>query len=247
MKAILRPINRNQWSGLVRYKNCYDQIGSYLLKNGSLYTGLTQEDEKRLSERLRIDLGPNSNFWSTFYIKLGTKDIILNLDDPIEELKYIFLKNHKNVASSLRDNNPRADYVLINRDEEAKEENLKFKVKRQAIKELDKMSKEDMVKALRLYGLSASTISAEQVEERLNRLVDESPQKFLDIWVNNKKRDTQFMIEDAVSKNIIRKNKTTYLYGSDVIGGSIEAAIAYFEDPSNRDLKMTIQDQLDVK
>lgn len=247
MKAILRPVSKDSWTGIVRYKNCHDHIGTYLLRNGSLYTGLKIEDEERLSKRLRIDLSPNSDFWTTFYIKVGSKDIVLNIDDPIEELKYLFLKSHKNIASSLRDKNPIARYVLINRDEEAKEENLKFKVKRQAIKELDKLSKEDMVKALRLYGLSGSTISAEQAEERINRLVDDNPQKFLDIWVNNKKRDTQFLIEDAVSKNIIRKNKTTYMYGSDILGGSIEAAMMYLDDPANRDLRMTIQDQLEVK
>jgi hypothetical protein len=247
MRVILHPVNRDKWAGITRYKNCHDQIGTYYLRNGSIYTGLSREDETRLSERLRLDLHPNSDFWNTFYIKVGSKDVTFDTKDPIEELKYLFLKNHKDVAVSLQDNNPRAKYVLINRDEEAKSENVKFKVKRTAIKELDKLSKEDIVKALRLFGLSSATISAEQAEEKLNKIVDNDPQKFLDVWVNNKNRNTQFLIEEAVTKNIIRKNKTTYLYGSDIIGGDINAAVNYLNDPKNGDLKLTIQDQLDIK
>lgn len=248
MRIILHPLNRNNWAGVVRYKNCHDQIGSYYLTNGLIYTGLSREDEERLSKRLRLDLAPNSDFWDTFYIKVSSKDTVLDTEDPIQELKYLFLKGHKYVASSFNDNTkPNARYVLINRDEEAKTENLKFKVKKQAIKELDKLSKEDIVKVLRLYGMSASSISAEQAEEKINRLVDNDPEKFLNIWVKNDRRETQWLVEEAVSKNIIRKNKTIYSYGTDILGSSLESAIMYMEDPKNVDLKIAIRDQVNAK
>jgi hypothetical protein len=44
---------------------------------------------------------------------------------------------------------------------------------------------------------------------------------FLQKWINNKDREIEVVIEQAISKNVIRRNKNIYKYGSDVIGYSM--------------------------
>lgn len=247
MKVIFRPLRVNSWSGIHKYKNCATVLRSYFTRSGRLYTGLSDSEAERLGEALGYDLGPISNFWTTFAIRIGNKDIILDTSDPFDELRYIFLKNNKRVAVGLSDNKPSADYVLINEDAEASESNVRNKLKRKAMREFDKLSPAAMRKILRIYGHKADSVSDEIAENRLSDLVDRDPQKFFTKWVDNKKREVEFLIQEAVAKNIIRRNKNVYKYGTDIIGHSLDDAVAYLENPANQDLKMTIINDANIK
>jgi len=241
------PLSSKPWSNIIRYKNCHEDISTYFLRDGSRYTGLTREDEKRLGEELRKDLNPNSEFWDTFFIRIGSEPLRLNLDSPMDELKYKFLKSHKLVKNSYSENKATAEYVLVDYDEEAKKENKGAKLKRKAFKEFDKLSANDIRKALRLYGFKSDNISAEQAEQKLFEVVENDPQQFLDIWVNNKNRQTQFLVEEAVAKNVIRKNKNAYMYGTEIIGRDMEDAIAFLDDKQNQEIKQIIMNEIDKK
>ena len=132
-------------------------------------------------------------------------------------------------------------------ESEAEEANRLNKVKRQAIIEFNKMSLEDMRKALRLYGYKGETMSSELVESKLFELVEKDPNRFFMIWVNNKSRNTQFLIEAAIAKNIIRKSRNIYYYGTDIIGNSLEDAVSHLDDKNNQDLKLTILQETESK
>jgi len=247
MRVILRPIGKNAWSGLVKYRNCYEDISPYWTRSGRIYTGLTTEDEKRLGELLGIDLRANSDYWKTFYIRTMGRDVYLDLDDPQDELKYLFLKNHKRVKNSLMENKATANFVLVNKDEEAKRANVFNRARRDAIKEFDKMSAEDLRKCLRLYGHNADSMSAEVAENKLFDIVEGNPQSFLDKWVNNPHRETAVLVERAISKNIIRKNKNIYKYGSEIIGHNLGETVAFLDDSKNQDIKITILKAIESK
>jgi len=247
MKVIVRPLNRNAWSGILQYKNCHTSLASYFTRTGRLYTGLTPEDEKRLGEKLRIDLNPTSPFWITFHIKMSGRDLILETDDPYDEMRYLFLKNHKRVANGMGDKKATANFVIINEEEEAVESNKLSQIKRKAIKEFDKMTTSEMRKCLRLYGHNAEDLSNESVEFKLDNLVEEDPQRFLTTWVLNTNKDTEFLIQEAISKNVIRKTKNVYKYGTDIIGHGLEDAILYIDAPENQDLKLAISNETKAK
>ena len=201
MQVILRPIGWNKWSGILKYKNCFDDLGPYLTRSGAMYTGLTMEDEKRLGSSLGLDLSRSSTnpFWVNFRIRTSVNDIILDTDDPLDELKYLFCKGHKRVKNSLLEQKATADFVLINRDEEAKVENSFNRIKRDAVKEFDKLTPTEIRKALRLFGYNAESMSSEVAENRLYTFVEANPNKFMDRWVNNKSREIEALIEIAIS------------------------------------------------
>lgn len=250
MEVIVRIIKTNPWTGVTKWPTCYDYIQSYWTRSGNTYTGLKEEDARRLEKAMSYSegtLSPSSPFWETFTIKVGRKELILNTDKPEDELKYLFLKNHKRVADGLNKITPATDYVLINKDSEAKEANKKNQIKRDAYRELDKMSIEDMRKCLRLYGIKSDTMSNELIEAKITEQIEQSPEKFLLKWVNNPNKEINFIIEEAIAKNIIRKNRAQYFFGTDLIGTGIEDVIAYLNNKKNQDLKLAILQEIKSK
>lgn len=250
MEVILKFARKNPWAGIAKYKNCKDYIGTYWTRSGNVYTGLTPEDARRLEKEIGYEeghLSPQSAFWKRYAIALGAKDVTLHTERPEDELAYLFLKSHKRVANGLINVRPVHDYVLVNREAEAEEANKRNKSKREAFAEFNKMSIEEMRKCLRLYGRKTDNISNELVESSLFELIENNPEKFFLIWVNNKVRDTQYIIETAISKNIIRKSKNIYYYGTDIIGRSLEDAISNLDDKKNQDIKLTILQEIESK
>jgi len=247
MLVILRPIKQRTWTNIRKYRHCYDYLTRYYTRSGNIYTGLTRNDEKRLGDSLGLDLSNGSDFWKTFYVRVGSSDVFLDTNDPMDELRYLFLKNHKLVKTSTFENKATAQYLLINQEEEAKKENLFNKVKTDAIVEFKKLSLTDMRKCLRLFGQSSNNVGSELIENRLFTIIQENPQMFLDKWVNNASRETTVLIEEAISKNIIRRNKNVYKYGSDIIANSLEECIDFLKNPKNQDIKLAIIDGIEAK
>ena len=225
MEVIVRIMKVNPWTGLTKWPTTFDYIGPYYTRTGGLYTGLSTAEARRLEEALgkeQGELSPSSDFWVTFAVKIGKKDMILDTENPLDELQYLFLKNHKRVADGLANMSPAKDYVIINKDAEAEQSNRINKVKREAYREFDKMSIDDMRKCLRLYGMKSD-------------------------WVENPNKEINFVIEEAISKNIIRKNRTQYFFGTDLIGNGIEDVIAYLQDKKNQDIKLAILNEIKSK
>jgi hypothetical protein len=151
-----------------------------------------------------------------------------------------FLSNHKRVATSLNKLDAGKDYLLINRQAEAIEQNRINKLRRDAIKEFDKLSLDQMRKCLRILGIKSDNLSNELVESTLFNMVDKNPKSFFNKWVNNKQKETEFLLEDAIAKGIIRKDRTQYYYGSELIADSQQDAISYLDAKKNQDLKLSI-------
>lgn len=246
-KVVLRRISRNNWAGVDKYKNCFTFLGPYFTRAGSIYTGLNSEDTKRLGEALGQDLTPMSTFWHNYFIRIGNNDVYIDPSTPRGELDYLFLASHKRVAQSINKVSPSHDFVLINENEEAKTVNTYNRNKRQALKEFDKMSPADRRKALRIYGLNSDNVTDEVVENRLSELVEKDPKKFFDLWVDNKQRDTEFLIKQAVSLGVMTKNKSIYKYGQDIVGHTLEDAVGYLDNPLNQDVKIAIMKNLNSK
>jgi hypothetical protein len=212
--------------------------------------GLTEEQRTRLEHEMGYPeghLGQNSKFWETYGIKVMGPGSSIDTSTPEGELKYLYCKNHKRVADGQANVTPNNDFVMINEDSEANEMNRINKVRRDAMKEFDKMSLEDMRKALRIYGFRSDTMSNNLVESRLFNEVEKDPRKFFNLWINNQSKNDEFLLESAISKNVVRKNRHTYYYGTDVIGISKEDAIGFLQDKVNNDIRVAIEAEIKSK
>lgn len=243
MVVELKIRKNNPWAGLLKYKACFDYIAPYFTRSGSIYTGLTPEEETYFEKALGYaegTLAKNSDFWKTFCVKVGARGVILDDSIPRHQMIIKFLTGHKRVATSLDKLTAGKDYILINRQAEAIEQNKINKLRRDAIKEFDKLTLDQMRKCLRLFGVKSDTMSNELVESTLFNLVDKQAKKFFDLWVNNKSKETEFLLEEAVAKGIIRKERTSYYYGTDMIADTKDGAIAYLDAKKNQDFKLSI-------
>lgn len=250
MVVELKLRKKNPWAGLVKYKNCFDYIAPYFTRSGSIYTGLTPEDEAKFEKALGYaegTLSKTSPFWNTFTVKIGSRSLILDDQFPRQEMIIKFLTGHKRVATSLDKLNAGKDYLLINRQAEAIEQNRINKLRRDAIKAFDKLSLDEMRKCLRLFGVKSDNLSNELVESTLFNLIDKQPKKFFDKWVDNKTKETEFLIEEAIAKGIIRKDRTQYYYGTEMLADSLADCIAYLDAKKNQDLKLSIINQVENK
>ena len=250
MVVELKIKKKNPWGNFIKYRNCFDYIAPYYTRSGSIYTGLTPEDERYFEKALGYEeghLAKTSEFWTTFCVKVGTRSLLLDDSIPRQAMIIKFLTGHKRVATSLDKLDAGKDYLLINREAEAVEQNKQNKLRRDAIKEFDKLSLDQMRQCLRLFGMSSDRMSNELVESTLFGLVDKQPKKFFDKWVNNKTKDTEFLLEQAIAKGVIRKDKTHYFYGTDMFADTLEDAIAYLDSKKNQDLKLAIINETNNK
>jgi len=247
MEVRVKHLHKQDWSGITRYPNCYDAIGPYFTRSGRIYTGIDAADAERLGKILGEDLSPGSSYWDTFRIRMGSEDFYLDTEDPFDELKYLFLKGHKRIAESLDNIKPTAHYYISNPQEEADKTNKRSRLKRNAYKEFDKMKPSEIKKCLRLYGYKSDEVTDAVAEERLMTLLEQNPQRFFDKWVNNKNRATEFLIKEAVAKNVVRKNKNMYSYGTSTLGRTLEEAIMYIDDKENSEIKAAILNETTVK
>lgn len=250
MVVELKIKKQNPWAGLIKYKSCFDYIAPYYTRSGSIYTGLTPEEERYYEKALGYaegHLSKSSDFWTTFCVKVGSRTVLLDDSIPRQAMIIKFLSGHKRVATSLDKLSAGKDYLLINREAEAVEANKQNKLRRDAIKEFDKLSLDQMRKCLRLFGVRAEGMSNELVESTLFNLVDKQPKRFFEKWVDNKSKDTEFILEEAIAKGVIRKDKTHYFYGSDMFADSLDDAIAYLDSKKNQDLKLSIINETNNK
>ena len=104
-----------------------------------------------------------------------------------------------------------------------------------------------MRKCLRLYGHKSDTLDNEIVEQKLGELVDNDPVKFLLKWVENDSKETEFLISDGIAKNVVRKNKNIYKYGTETIGHNLEEAVDFLDNIENQDIRLAIINEIKVK
>ena len=109
------------------------------------------------------------------------------------------------------------------------------------------MTLEDMRKCLRLFGYKSDNLSNEIVESKLFEIIEKEPKRFITKWVDNDTRETESIIEQAIAKNIIRKNRTMYMYGTETIGNGLQDAIEYIDSKENSDIKLSIINEIEVK
>lgn len=251
MVVELKLRKNNPWAGLLKYKGCFDYIAPYFTRSGSIYTGLTPEDERKYEKALGYaegTLAKTSPFWQNFTVKVGSHSVILDDQFPRQEMIIKFLTGHKRVATSLDKLTAGKDYILINRQAEAIEQNKQNKLRRDALKAFDKLTLDEMRRCLRLMGVGeVNRMTNEVVESTLFSLVDKQPKKFFDKWVDNKTKDTEFLIEEAIAKGIIRKDRTQYYYGSELMADSLSDCVAYLDSKKNQDLKLSIMNQIENK
>jgi len=258
-KVTLKPIKKHGWlpedhDGSIRYSRCFERLTVQSQRGtGILNTGLTEEDERRLENKMNMNSGTlsryNTDYWNKFYIDVPSDGKELDTKNPKEELIYLVLKAHQRVANSEleRFDSPFAEYIMTSVEQEAKVENKKSKLKRKAYKRFSNMSTTEMANVLKVMGKRAGAdASVDFIEAQLDKIVTDNPRGFLET-VDDPTFEMRAFIDDCLKERVLVKNGTKYtLPGGDVVGFNLEQTIEYLQNPDNQEVYIDLKGKLSI-
>lgn len=246
----IKPSNKSaSWEGgfkSPRFKGAKDSLTAFYTNKGNRITGLTPEDEERLGKVFKQDLNPVSPFWDDYRVILTSKELTLDTSRPEDELKYLLLKAHYRVKTSISDlSKPNADYVIVDEMIEATTTMSKAEEKLKAYTSFSTLTLDQKSDILRLYKgyINTGNMDPAIINSKLYTEMEKDFNKF-NSFVGDNNRDLKIFLTDLVSAGIITKNRNAYKYGDDIIGHNEEAAIDYIKDPSNQSLKVALMREL---
>lgn len=270
-KVILKPImkpggmNKTGHDGEFMYSGTEVHfVLPYNIKKGRLETILSPTEQKFFEELLGEDLSihkKEDNFWHKFRIKIRKDDRLmkdgyqLDLNDPIDNLRWKVLKLSANVSPSWTARYDRGEYSFALADiNELTENRARMADKRKkAYKFFGRIdtSKKKMRDFLRVYGKIASEgATLDFLNGAIDDLIENRStiDRVLEI-IDDDNYDMKLFIEDAVDCGAIKKETGRYyLQGGDAINknnptleGTVEQMNIYKRDTDDIYLRMSTQ------
>lgn len=237
-------------------------VAPRLLRNGDYTNVLTKEEKEVLEDQLNLEPNTlsmyNKKYWDQINIKLEKDDIMLDLKNPRDYIKYKVLSTHTDlIAPSLEEQYRKGSYryVLIQQGEEESRQNTKIGKKGLAYMKLGEINKD---KAALRYVIKIITgripSSASQLltlQNKVGELVDTSTDNFLKI-VEDNDFDMKVFIDTAVRASAIIRRGSEYFTIDNkpmLISGdksTIEEAVKFLKSTSNQEVKFAIEARIDT-
>jgi len=192
-----------------------------------------------------------NNYWDTFEVRFDKFGGKLDLNNPLEYLKYKFILTYHNVFAKDKESiqGTHKFYCEVEGDV-VNDINKKAERKAKAYIEGASMIKstEKMRRFLSVYGKRVpETITIEAMTAEVNKIIEKDTIKFLEI-LEDSDYDLKGFIADAVEIGAIIKKTNRYtLPGGDLLGVSIGETVAFFKQKINSDIKLSIKSQIDNK
>ena len=235
----IQRLNRVQFGGLSIYPKSVTTLSTEMGKDKLYKTGLTEEEERKYEKILGLPEGKlkrNSIFWAELTIRIGGKGLKLDLDNPLDFLKYKVCLESSKIANSVVEKSKWQDamFVIFDEEEEAKKENVKISAKRKAYAKFGTMSAEDLRSFCKLIGKrKPENTSNEVIENIVATFVETEPGEFLKM-VDDNRFETKVLIQDLISAGIIHKQGHYYKNGDDIMGTSLDEVSDYLTDDKNQ-------------
>lgn len=240
--------------GISSYAKSVTTLGCEMSLKGSWKTGLTPEEEAYYEAELKLEKGSlskHSKWWSdvfndTYAIRLhNTKTTELQLDNPINQIKYkVLLESSKVANSEIERKKPNVLFYIDDVEAKAKSEIEVFNYEFEGMGAIHKMSPEEKRNTLRLFGKTGlDTTSEMMLNATLVGELKKNPKAFVET-INDKDLAIKGFIKDLLEKKLISRKGNYYMHGDDTIANSTEECVEYFNDIKNQSVKLTLQTRL---
>jgi hypothetical protein len=241
-----------------KYDNCADKWVPALTKSGRLNTGLTEKEAADFEKKLNLEPGsmsPEGKFWDNYRIPIPEGGLTIDASEgPLEALKIKLLSADPTVCKSPEEvkRNARAEYIMTNEAIEAKENNVSRDIKMKAWSQFAQMTHSDMLDALYLLGKiahGAEDTDKEVIKDRIGKIVEKDPKKFLDTVGDGKAKEKIFVLklirEGIVKKQTMGEGLSQPLYFEDIrLGDTLDEALDYLKAPENSTVYLGLQKAL---
>lgn len=230
------------------YPDAKKSIGSRFTKTGVIHSGLDAKEIETILpgiigvERKDVQFLQKMNeFYSSLNINIPPEGVVFNVEkdkngqpvDPFSYIKYKFALGHPKVANSRSEIKPYHEFYINNVELIEKEKKEFAKSKRDAYRQLDKLSKKNQELLAIILGIP-NTDEAYEIE------IDNNPQEFIN-KATDEDLDTKAFIYEAIKYQCITNIGSTYIYEGKEIGNSMEEAVMYFKKPENSEHVVAIK------
>ena len=266
-KVSVKPIVREKGSWLPKghdgefmYSGCKR---SYVLpidgKRNQMVSILTREEQDFFERSLFLNSGDLSiykkadNFWASykFHVDVDKEGITLDLSDPMDNLRWRVLKLNPEIAPSWADRFGSGEYkfALVEEGEQILGEVTKANKNQEAYKFLTEVenSVERMTDFLKVYGKRPAPNSKKDfLKSELQKLINSNIDEYLKV-ARDKDFEMKIFIDNCLEVGALLKDKNKYsLPGGDIIGISLEDAVAYLRNKKFSDVLATLKAKLEV-
>jgi hypothetical protein len=223
----------------------------------SFPNGMTQKEffEKELGVDLNPTLQTEKNFWRSDRrgrVILTKEGTTLNLNHPLDMLKYLILMSNKLlICPSYDERNLKATYefMVVDESKVTSQKLEEANIKAQAFVKFAEItnSKKAIIGFIKSLG---RTIPASATEDWLKgevlNVVDNNPKYFLEI-VNHPQYNDRIFVQEAIEAGaIIRKGEKRYVLDNGVELGDLTDTINYLTDPENQEVKLRIKAKIEL-
>lgn len=246
-KVIVKSLNKPNWAGMHRYQKCHDHIVANNTKGG-YQTGLEKEEARELEKDLGLkegELSPYSEYWKEYAVTLTNKDLVLDMSIPRDRLDLAILKQDIRVCNSSSEKHlwPKAEYIIHDAEESAKEENAKITEEARAMADFVALNPNQRRDYLKLLGKGADSMSDAVVTNVLFKIAKDDYAAFNRI-TDAPNYKTKVLLYDLIAKGIVTMKGGHYFYDEVQLGHGESSSVAYLDDAQNQELKLLLMNKV---
>ena len=235
-KVYLKQIYSDPLIKMKKYKDSFTILGPGLDKNGKPVTGLTEDRVEfkgnkqvtvpgtrpimeKMLDMVEGSLKHTSVYWVTFNLRIGAEPIELDLQDPLDLLKYLFAMAQSIVADGIKAIGTKSSYefVMYSTEQEAASRVNSRKNLSKAYILADKLDMETKMNILAAYGIITDATSPNAIEDKIGEKIDEDPAKFLRI-ADDKELEAKSLVTKLLDKGVLTMKGGSVMHGEVSVG-----------------------------
>lgn len=266
-----RPFFKADHDGAFMFSGTYKEYTLPYINDTRSYANPFEspEDQEEFERVLQLAPGAlsinnrNSDFWSTFKVKLSKEGKILDLNYPMHVLEYRVLKaNTKRICPNWEDRNRNSAYefALIDKDVEEVNDIRDAERNLRAMELFIKMRKSNkkMYDILRVLGKKLpkeASVNTSQLIKEIDQIIAEKSKvggvlnidDFIEA-AEDPKLSLKVFVLDAIEIGEIEVSKGVYKITSNqtAIGRNLSEAVDYFDSIKGREDKLLIEQRLEM-
>lgn len=266
-----RPFFKADHDGAFMFSGTYKEYTLPYINDTRSYANPFESPEEQEEFERVLQLAPgtlsinnrNSDFWSTFKVKLSKEGKVLDLNYPMHVLEYRVLKaNTKRICPNWEDRNRNSAYefALIDKDVEEVNDIRDAERNLRAMELFIKMRKSNkkMYDILRVLGKKLpkeASVNTSQLIKEIDQIIAEKSKvggvlnidDFIEA-AEDPKLSLKVFVLDAIEIGEIEVSKGVYKITSSqtAIGRNLSEAVDYFDSIKGREDKLLIEQRLEM-